>query len=175
MRLYLEGNRRLRAPMSQFIRKATGPIKLEITPCGSADDAIKLCADDTDAALVIDSEGEDLNALEIRVKSRMSPSNHAFFMVQLMEAWFLADHDNLATYYGRGFNGQQLPANPNVETILKIDVQRGLRDATRNCLKGAYHKGKHSPELLGQLDPARVYDACPNFARLVDYLRQQSE
>ena len=94
-------------------------------------------------------------------------------MVQLMESWFLADRPMLDTYYGHGFNVRRLPANPNIENISKPDVERGLHDATRGCRKGAYNKTTHATDLLNLLNPTAVYAACPNFARLVDFLRDQ--
>lgn len=33
----------------------------------------------------------------------------AHLMVQCMEAWFLADREKLATFFGRGFNREVLP------------------------------------------------------------------
>ena len=92
-------------------------------------------------------------------------------MVQVMEAWFLADRPALAAYYGPDFNPGSLPANPNPEDIPKTDVETGLRNATRRCAKGRYHKGNHPPELLLLIDPEKVRRACPHFARLVDFLR----
>ena len=169
--LYLEGDARLRAPMSQFIRRITGPIDLNIRPCKSGSDAIKQCDKDTDALLLIDSEGALTPQLVQSVASQIGATNHAFFMVQLMESWFLSDRPMLEAYYGRGFSPGSLPPNPNIENVPKPDVERGLHDATRRCRKGAYHKTTHAPDLLSQLNPATVYNACPNFARFIDYLR----
>ena len=172
MRLYMEGNKRLRAPMSQFIRKITGPIDLKITPCNSKDDAIKQCVKDEGAMLLIDSDDEDLHYLMVRVRSQIGAANHPFFMVQLMEAWFIADRNTLADYFGAGFRNSALPQNPNVEDIPKQDIENGLRDATRNCIKQRYSKGRDDVRLLERLNPAAVYQACPNFARLIDFLRE---
>ena len=171
----MEGSSKLRAPMSQFIRRATGPIDLKITAGKSRDDAIKLCAKDFNALLLIDSEGVDLNTLEERVRSQIGPTSHAFFMVQLMESWFLADRETLQAYYGQGFSTGRLPANQDIEAILKADVEHGLRDATRHCSKGTYHKTDHAPDLLLQLDASAVYTACPNFRRLIDFLQGSSD
>ena len=91
-------------------------------------------------------------------------------MVQVMESWFLADKDTLASYYGQGFRGQALPPNPNVEDVPKQDVCDGLRRATRDTAKRGYTKGRDGFEILGRLDPAKVRSASPNAGRFIDAL-----
>ena len=95
----------------------------------------------------------------------------AHLMVQCMEAWFLADKDGLATFFGQGFNANALPRNPDIEKIPKNDLLTGLKNATRRCRpKGEYSKGRHSFEVLSRTDPARVVGASPHASRLVDTL-----
>ena len=179
MRVYLEGGRHLRNPMKTFLRKAVGAIHhqsiaLDVEPCGSRDNAIRRCAGDAGSLLLIDSEGDDLQQLTDRVATQIGPTNRAFFMVQLMEAWFVADRQNLAAYFGAGFRDGVLPANASVEEVSKQDIETGLRNATRNCAKRGYTKGRDDVGLLNQLNPDAVYSACPNFARLIDFLRVQA-
>ena len=171
VQLYMEGNKRLRAPMSQFIRKITGPIDLKITPCNSRDDAIKQCMKDIGALLLIDSEGEDLRSLISRIRSQIGATNRAFFMVQKMEAWFIADRQTLAGYSGPGFRESALPQNPNVENVSTRDIDDTLSNAARNCPKQRYVKGRDDVGLLNLLNPTAVYNACPNFKLLVNHLR----
>ena len=176
MNVYLEGGPLLRPAMRNFLLRAVTAIHrqfvvLNVIPCGSGDDAIRKCRSDSNAVLLIDSEGELSIQLSQRVAGQIGVDNHHFFMVQLMEAWLLADRPALQTYYGSGFAPGRLPANPNVEAIPKSDVERGLHNATRGCRKGAYNKTTHTAALLEQLNPAAVYTACPNFASLVDFLR----
>ena len=174
MNLYLEGGQQLRGPMAQFIRRAAGPVNIKIHPCGSGDDAIRKCARDAGSALLIDSEGAITQSWMDGIASRIGVADRTFFMVQVMEAWFLADRPALAAYYGPDFNPGSLPANPNPEDIPKTDVETGLRNATRRCAKGRYHKGNHPPELLLLIDPEKVRRACPHFARLVEFLRARA-
>lgn len=173
MILYLEGGNHLRPPIAQFIRRATGPIGLKIQPCGSGDNAIQECADDEgrDGLLLIDSEGEDLPQLAQRVASQIGAANRAFFMVQKMEAWFIADRNALRNHFGAGFRESALPRNRNVEEVSIQDIDNALRNATRDCAKQRYSKGRDDVGLLNQLNPNTVYNACPNFARLIDFLR----
>jgi hypothetical protein len=178
MKLYLEGEKHLRPAMSQFIQKATGNrISIKVITSGPRDEAISHFVKDSGSLLLIDSEGEELTDLSARLASRISSTdalNQAFFMVQVMETWFLADKQTLAKYFGQGFNPNALPKNPNVECIPKQDIIHGLQEATRRSKKGEYRKTKHDAALLGLVDHATVYRACPNFARLITYLREQS-
>ena len=97
---------------------------------------------------------------------------HTFLMVECMESWFLADRDCLRTYFGQGFRENALPGNPRIETISKADVFKFLKLATRNTTtKGEYDKGKHSFEILAQIDPDKVCEAAPNAKRLIDFLK----
>ena len=98
----------------------------------------------------------------------------AHLMVQCMESWFLADVDALAAFFGDGFNRAALPRRLDVESISTHDLERGLRRATRPSRKGEYHKGRHSFEILAELDPGRVVAASPHAKRLVDTLLDKS-
>ena len=92
-----------------------------------------------------------------------------------MEAWFLADKDALAKFYGPDFNSNALPGEPNVEEIRKTELGRGLRNATRRCSpKGQYHKGRHSFTLLGRIDPEKVMDSSVHAKRFVEALRDRA-
>lgn len=98
--------------------------------------------------------------------------DNAHLMVQCMEAWFLADKDALARYFGDGFNLNALPGRPDVENISKSDIKNGLKSATKQCKpKGEYHKGRHSFAVLTELDPEKVTAASPHAARLVAVLK----
>ena len=99
-------------------------------------------------------------------------------MVQCMEAWFLADKDTLAEFFGNGFNQGALPAGPEIEEVAKLDVLDGLKAATRHCgkrgKKGEYGKGRHSFEILARIDPARVTEASPHARCLVETLIEKA-
>jgi hypothetical protein len=93
-----------------------------------------------------------------------------FWMVEMMEAWFHADKEALQKFYGNGFKESALKKNPNVEEIPKTDLEDGLREATKNTLKGDYfdNKTSHGPKLLGAIKPDSVRKASPNCQRLFD-------
>lgn len=106
---------------------------------------------------MIDSEGQNFAD---------TPNETKFWMVELMEAWFLADPDALETYYRNGFKRNSLRQNPLVEEIPKADVMSSLLRATRGTQKDAYHKTKHAPNILGLIDPKKVRSRAPNCERL---------
>ncbi|HWE52126.1 MAG TPA: DUF4276 family protein [Bryobacteraceae bacterium] len=98
------------------------------------------------------------------------PGEQVFWMIELMESWFLADKEALKKFYKRGFTEAALPGNPNVEKILKRDVESGLKEFSRGTQKGSYHKTKHAPGILELLDPSLVRQAASECQRLFQVL-----
>jgi len=91
-------------------------------------------------------------------------------MVQMMEAWFYADQQTLQGYFGAHFRINALSGRPQIEDISKVDLLRGLTQATRDCNKGEYSKGRHSFQLLALIDPLKVRSASPRASRFLDVL-----
>jgi len=96
-------------------------------------------------------------------------------MVQVVEAWFVADLSALERFYGENFNSNPIPKNPNVEQIDKNTLHSSLKAATWKTKKGEYHKIKHGPELLKQLDVSKVRNAAPHCDRLFITLKRKME
>ena len=78
--------------------------------------------------LLVDSEGavagdQDawsyLAASDNWLKPQSAVDESAHLMVQCMEAWFFADKQALATYFGDGFNENALSGEAEVEKIAK--------------------------------------------------------
>jgi hypothetical protein len=86
-------------------------------------------------------------------------------MVQAMEAWFFADREAVAAYYGQGFRPNALRGDErNVEIILKDDLVPSLISATTGTkTKGAYQKVRHGFDLLAMISPEKV-EAGSGFA-----------
>ena len=113
--------------------------------------------------LLVDSEGPTSEGLgvwsHLKDRDKWNPpegvfDDNAHLMVQCMEAWFLADRETLAGFFGTGFQSSALPGRTDVENVSKKRLFDALQNATRKCRpKGRYDKGRHSFELLGQLDP----------------------
>ena len=87
-------------------------------------------------------------------------------MVQMMEAWLVADVAALERFYGQGFRRNAIPARDDVENIDKADLDGALRNATRDTQKGEYHKTRHGARLLEELDAATVRSKAPHCERL---------
>jgi Domain of unknown function (DUF4276) len=131
--------------------------------------------------LLVDSEGPVDHGSKDHLQSHDgwklpdSGVEHYHLMVQMMEAWLIADRDALSKFYGQRFNANAVPRNPNVEQIRKEDLESALKEATRHTPKGEYHKIHHGPKILGQLDVARVRRAAPHCDRLFTTLADSIE
>jgi len=100
--------------------------------------------------------------------------DQAFFMVQIMETWLLADREALQRYFGAGFCADALKAWPKLESVAKDTVLKALERASAGCAT-RYSKGRVSFDLLGQIDPGFVGSACPHACALLDRLRGQPQ
>ena len=198
VKLYVEGgapgglDRECRRGFSEFLKSAGLIDKMpRIIACGSRDMAYdRFCTAQRNAqsnefiVLLVDSEegvGGNIGPwafLKRRDDNWNKPDgtsdDNAHLMVQCMEAWFLADRDTLAQFFGNGFNTNPLPNRSDVENIPKLDLYDTLKRATRTSRKGEYGKGRHSFDLLAQLDPQKVVNASPHAKRLVDTLLAKS-
>lgn len=163
-----------RRAFSTFLGKMLGDRpKPHIVASGSRDQAYRdfsrsLASDpDSFAVLLVDSEdpvvaGKTATAhLRDRDPWTRLPDGQVHLMVQCMEAWFLADKEMLAQYYGNGFNESALPRNPKIEEISKRDVLRGLERATAQTRKKTYHKTRHGFDIVERLDPYAVQRLSP--------------
>ena len=143
--------------------------------------ALGVARDDDRVVLLVDSEGpvakdtrpwQHLKNRDGWDKPASADDDHAHLMVQCMEAWFLADRDALARYFGNGFNESSLPRRADIEEVSKQDLERGLNDATRNSRrKGPYRKGRDSFAIVAELDPGKVADTSPHAKRFLESLR----
>jgi hypothetical protein len=177
IRIYFEGDPALRPGFRRFLaelfalgrarRCRVGLIATRATAAEDFENALK-SHPEAWCILLRDSEGPDDGKLLARFRLPKTRGDSVFWMVQVMEAWFLADCAALEAYYGKGFLTRALPRNPAVERIPKTDLIRGLRRATRNTQKGIYHKTEHAPGLLASIDPAKVRQAAAHCNRLFD-------
>lgn len=117
-----------------------------------------------------DSPWEHLRKRDEWTKPRRAKNENAHLMVQCMEAWFIADRDNLREYFGQYFKPNALPPRNDIENIIKTDLEKALEKATRETRKGAYHKGRHAFDILASLNPDKVKTCSPHVERLVKAL-----
>ncbi len=179
IRLYFEGDKALRPGFHEFlgelIDRARGVrcrFRLIATK-GTPVQDYKIALDkhrDAWNILLLDSDGPDAGRLSTEFCRTHSLdielASSVFWMVEVMESWFLADVRSLRLYYGQGFRDGALPGNANVEQVPKSRLLEALKTATRDSARGSYHKTKHAPALLGRLDPGLVREAAPNCLRL---------
>jgi hypothetical protein len=165
LRIYFEGDPRLRPGFRQFLseiaeaaRSKRCHFELIATEGTPVQDFLAVLKAHRDAWNVLLLDSEDPQEFRLRKKSLEGCDQDClFWMVQMMESWFLADVGALKALYKDRLNEAALKRNPNVEEIPKEDVLSSLKSATN----GEYHKVKHGTKLLEWIDPAKVRKAAP--------------
>lgn len=190
IRIYVEGGgndndtkKRLRQGFSIFLKEVidlarSQRIKWQIITCGSRNNAFKdfknALTDYPDAfnVLLVDAEAPVNKTPWQHLKERDNwdkpevDDTCCHLMVQMMEAWFLADVEALKRFYGQGFKENAIPKNPNVEKMNKTEIYLALQKATKDTSKGEYGKIQHGAKLLEQISTAKVRAASSNCDRL---------
>lgn len=96
------------------------------------------------------------------------------FMVQCLEAWFMADKETLAKFYGDGFAANSLSANLDIQAIPKQQLFSSLDQATKDSnSKGKYHKGNHAFAILALISPDKVARSSPYAAGFIDTVKNR--
>jgi len=148
IRLYFEGDPALRPGFRRFFseienRAREKGIKFAVIAGHSGAEAAK------DYQMAQLKHPQALNILLLDSEGPLVPNppkEMNFRMVEIMEAWFLADPEALEGYYkSHHFRTSALKRNAKVEEIPKSDVLACLADATKETPKGRYHKVKHAP------------------------------
>jgi len=177
IRIYFEGDSRLTEGFQKFLEQQIAAARerrcrVQLVNGGARSTAIedfKLALQTHPASwnvLLIDSEGADDGTLLARSGLPPAQRSSVFWMVQLMESWFLADIPALRDFYDQGFREGRLAAKRDLENVPKKDVMTWLENATRRTRKGKYDKAAHAPRLLALIDPELVQKACPNCRRI---------
>lgn len=201
IRLFIEGgwykasHSRLRQAFRTFLRELDEQAKcrgVKLTPETFRDrkrtfDAFTLALEDhTDGfiVLLVDSEGPvtvDSPWRHLKYNPGDKWDNpgcedkNCHLMVQMMEAWFVADLSKLEEYFGRGFHAKSVPPTLNVEEIPKRRLEDALKRATQGTKKGRYDKGTHSAAILSVIRPSEVRRKAPHCKRLFDTLAAEIE
>ena len=132
------------------------------------------------SVLLVDAEGPvsmkpRVHVFEGHPRRREVQDEQCHLMVQMMEAWLVADVGALEGFYGSGFRASAVPARHDVEAIDKADLEAALHNATRDTQKGVYHKTRHAPRILERLDTGIVRRKAPHCERLFRTLRSAIE
>ncbi len=177
LRIYFEGDEGLKRGFDTFLREiktaarskgwdfdtvATNgtPAKDYITALKTHSRAWNVLLLDSDEALVRSS-----TSLSRKKGLKGCDPDSIFWMVEIMESWFLADPEALERHYKGGFKTKAVKGNREVEKIPKADVLRRLENATRRTKAGKYQKN-HAFKVLELINPARVRNAAPNCDRM---------
>ena len=101
--------------------------------------------------------------------------DQAQLMVTTMETWLLADRQTLIAYFSPAMSGSTMSASAllpdtNLESHRKKKVAYALRNTTQSSRKGRYHKGNHSFDLLGKVEPEELKTRLPHFRRFIETL-----
>lgn len=190
-----------RKGFASFLAKAGLKGKMpKIVACGSRkdayDDFCTALSNGEEAMLLVDSE-ESVNSSLLGtddeyetwkpwqhlaqregdkwLKPENATNKQCHLMVQCMESWFLADRDTLKSFFGQGFQENQLPAAANsIEAIGKQQVYDALEKATADCkTKAQYGKGEHSFKILELIAPSKVIEASPWARRWINVTKQR--
>lgn len=189
--IYTEGNSRkyhneLRDGFREFLDELRTTLKptwdIRIAMCGSRWDAFddfkianSHATKDDFFVLLIDSEWEVTKtspwqhlAEKETWKMKGLADDQCYLMVQTTEAWFFADIPAVHEYYGQHFNRNAMGNTDEIENVSKQDLNNRLANATasKQNIKGKYHKGNHSGALLRKIDPKKVRKASPHCERI---------
>lgn len=117
--------------------------------------------------LLVDLDGPDATRAAWLANQDLLPHQASvFFMVQKMEAWFLAQAEVVQAFY----NYNLAHALPRTQAALVPHPDRVLERCTSGHRKGSYHKTGHGARLLVQLDLKELQADFPDVDRLVKAL-----
>ena len=184
------GRTRCRQAFHIFFKTAEVTKSPRIIACGGRQRAYEMFTDAVNSAkpndlalLLVDAEDalaanasnwQHLKDHDCWDRPMGADDNQVFLMVQVMEAWFLADAEALHRFFGSNFSHRPLKTWPALEAIPKHTIYQALEKATVRC-KHPYKKetgsGEVSFKILCSLDPGKVEAACPHAKSLLDRLR----
>jgi len=177
-----------RIGFTQFLKelKEAADQRLRVVACGGRGDAYDAYRTAMQSSpqnfnvLLVDAEGpvsgESLNYLQAKETSwglQGTDKDRCHLMVQMMEAWIIADIDALDAFFGQGFLRNSIPNSDNVESVEKNRLETCLANSTRNTQKGPYRKIKHGTKLLACIDPQVVRKKAPHCKELFVNLARQ--
>ena len=178
--IFVEGSRKtdngdLRAGFGKLLEQARPRQKPLIVMCDDTAGAIRKFQLETDKPnsafrrilLLVDLDGpEETRTAWLTAKNLLPHAGQVFFMVQKMEAWFLAQPAMLHDFY----KPRLAHALPATAPALVPHPDQVLARCTKGTVKGTYHKTGHGAKLLPQLKLPDLRTTFPDVARLVSAL-----
>ncbi|MBZ5606974.1 MAG: DUF4276 family protein [Acidobacteriia bacterium] len=186
IRIYFEGNKTLRTGFRQFFRgleaaarQARSTIEFIAAKDGVSGYRKAIRSHPTSWNLLLKDSEQPMPLSPVQLCERLGIDsarvNDVFWMVELMESWFLADPEALAAYYGQGFSTSAIGATQDVEQIPKAEVLNRLRQAISNTKKRKYDKIGHAPHLLERLSAGRVKERARHCRTLFETISRRLE
>lgn len=178
--VFIEGSRRtdngdLRGGFGRLLQQANLPAMPQLVMCDDTDGAIRKFRLETEkpasaferVLLLVDLDGaSDTRTEWLANKGLTAQSDHIFFMVQKMEAWFLAQPAVVEAFY----QPKLTHALPGTAAHLVRHPDQVLERCTTSTRKGRYHKTGHGARLLALLHLGQLQAAFPDVAALVQKL-----
>ncbi len=175
IKLFIEGSSdKSNGDLRQGFRKLLQPLlpgaKFQIIMGGGKSQAIRKFkkAKDDECLLLIDLDAPQTNKdqdLETHVLN--GKADRVFYMIQEMEAWFIAQSAMLDDYYKTDIS-RRLPGRPAHEIS---EPAKKLEQATSRTQKGKYHKVKDGNALLQRLNGVQLMEAFEEVRQLVEALK----
>ena len=178
--LFVEGSRKtdngdLRNGFGRLLRQANPRQMPLIVMCDDTDGAIRKFQQETGnpnsafrrVLLLVDLDGpEATRAAWLAAKKLVAHQGQVFFMVQKMEAWFLAQPAILHEFY----QPKLAHALPAAAPAHVQHPDRELARCTKDNRKGSYHKTGHGARLLALLQLPELQRSFPDVSRLLTAL-----
>ena len=190
--IVFEGSGNLRPGFNQLFhphlaRARVRRIRFKLIAGGSRIEAVKnfliYCSSEPSSLniLLIDSErpvsdtaryiNDHLRAHSVWDRNLPCSDEQLHFMVQAMEAWFIADPKTFRARFGQNYNTNSLPHTQNAEAVPPADLIAAIRRGLpQNRRRRGYDKVSDAVELLRLIDVSLVQQHCPYFRRLWKFL-----
>lgn len=198
--IYVEGGGKganVRAELRKGLDALLGPqrdaararlMRWKVVPCGTRSEACRAFsrADVESRVLLVDAEGPVDTSSPPSPADRVSHLRKLGYLsdeveaarvhlaVELLETWVVADSEELAKHYGQGFRANCLPTSRRLDDVPKRDIERALRDATRETKKGTYVHS-YAGRLLEVVSPDTVASRCTSFRTFRQWLDEAIE
>ncbi len=195
VRVYVEGggnHTNNQRPLREAFTKLLGAVvgdrpKPKVIACGGRSNAFNefqaalKANEDALCLLLVDSEGPVKPGVDpwTHVRERRgdlwerppaAAADQLHFMVQMMEAWIMADVDAMSLYYNKGFDADAV-RHERLEDVSKDDLEKKLDKAIKATAKKRYEKSD-GMVLIGCVNVDRVGVACSHASRFFECLRQ---
>jgi hypothetical protein len=173
--LFVEGADAVRIGLGPLLAKGVRRGSVMVKAIGDINRTIKRFLDEvqqpqfpgTTPLLLIDLDGPAATVPAVLAAKGLTPhTDHTFWMVQEMEAWFLSQ----PTVIDRVFKKPVSAHLPNTAPAAVVKPGDALAKATKTARAEPYHKTSHPPDLLARLDLPTLRRAFADVERLIGVL-----